>query len=232
MFPVFSQSVDYRNYQVKEPVRKRENIVWNTTYSYNARDEKSPRVLLVGDSICNGYQGLVRKNLADKVNMTYWATSLCVTDPGFLRMFDVILSDSSFDLIVFNNGLHSLSTPKEQWYKSYTMVLQYLVKRIPDTKVVLLNSTPKADRDKRVDEINQLTAKAANEYKLQLADIHALCVNWDKKAWRDNYHFRNPEKKKQADFVADIVIKNIPAARISGKLIQQSTETGPDGKLR
>ena len=232
IFSGIAQTVDFRNFQIPEPARKRENIVWNTTYSYNARDRKSPRVLLVGDSICNGYQAQVRTLLGAKVNVTFWATSLCITDQGFLRMFDVILEDSNFDLVIFNNGLHSLSTPKDKWYKAYTLALQYMAKRLPETKIILLNSTPKADRDKRVDEINKLTSQAAREYKLELADIHALCAKWDKKAWRDNYHFRNPEKKLQAQFIADTVIKNIPESRFSDKLVQQSSETGPDGKLR
>ncbi len=231
-FSAIAQSVDYRSYQVPEPARKQENIVWNTTYCYNARDSKSPRVLLIGDSICNGYQGLVRKILADKVNVTFWATSLCVTDPGYLRMLNVILEDAKFDLVIFNNGLHSLSTPKDKWYKSYTLALQYLTKRLPETRIVLLNSTPKANRDVKVDEINKLTQQAAQEYKLEMADIHSLCAPWNKKAWRDNYHFRNPEKQKQAQFIADTVLKHIPASRISGKLIQHSSETGPNGKLR
>ena len=35
----------------------RENTEWIVSYAYNANDAKLPRVLLVGDSICNGYSG-------------------------------------------------------------------------------------------------------------------------------------------------------------------------------
>ena len=37
--------------------RGRENIEWSITYSYNATETGKPRVLLIGDSICNGYNG-------------------------------------------------------------------------------------------------------------------------------------------------------------------------------
>ena len=48
-------------------VRGHENIEWSIAYAYGLTDETKdlPRVLLVGDSICNGYQSDVRNRLKD-----------------------------------------------------------------------------------------------------------------------------------------------------------------------
>lgn len=227
---VAAGKVDYRKYSFEKQVKKSENIVWNVTYCYNARDISSPRVLLVGDSICNGYQKLVRSKLGEKVNMTFWATSYCITDPAYLRMFDVILDSGRFDLIIFNNGLHSLSTDRKAWKKAYSMALDYLAVKVPETRIVLLNSTPKKDDDKRVDEINKLTSEIAKERNLPLVDINSFCSKWSKKMWRDNYHFVGKGKAQQAQFITEAVLKYI--GKTSKGIVQQSSETGPDGKLK
>ena len=82
---------DYRQFQPKGLQRTRENIEWTIAYSYNARDCENPRVLLIGDSICHQYHGEVRKNLADCVNISYWASSKCVTDPDYFRELDFVI---------------------------------------------------------------------------------------------------------------------------------------------
>ena len=48
-------------YPVAENVRGHENTEWSISYAYHLTDAKKnlPRVLLVGDSICQGYQGKV-----------------------------------------------------------------------------------------------------------------------------------------------------------------------------
>ena len=75
---------------VAENVRGHENTEWSISYAYHLTDAKKslPRVLLVGDSICQGYQGKVRAKLEGKANVTYWASSYCVdthhyTDAGY-----------------------------------------------------------------------------------------------------------------------------------------------------
>ena len=77
--------VNYRDYMPRSTSRMRENIEWSITYTYNSNDTAHPRVLLIGDSICNGYQTKVREKLADTANVTFWASSKCVTDPQYFR---------------------------------------------------------------------------------------------------------------------------------------------------
>ena len=229
-FVLGAAEVDFRNYRLEKSVKPVESILWQTYYSYNARDTKSPRALLVGDSVCRGYHGDVRTILGSKVNITYWATSNCITDPFYLQMLELILAREKFDVIVFNNGLHSLSTDRAAWKKAYSLAMDYLAKRVPDTKVIILNSTPKKDDDKRVNEINELTASVAKEKNLVVEDIYSLCAKWNKKEWRDNYHFNKRARKQQAEFVSNVILKHI--GRTADNLVQLSSETGPDGKLK
>ena len=83
--------MDYRDYQPKKTSRVREDIEWSINYSYNTLDTKNPRVMLIGDSICNAYHYAVRDRLAGKANVSFWASSKCVTDPDQFREPEFIL---------------------------------------------------------------------------------------------------------------------------------------------
>ena len=69
---------------VTEPTR--EAVDWTISYAFNTQDTKAPRVLLIGDSICNGYQSALRERLARKVNVSFWVSSYCVTHPQYMEI--------------------------------------------------------------------------------------------------------------------------------------------------
>ena len=90
----------WQKYQLEKTSRTKEGIEWSSYYAYNAPDDTSPRVFLIGDSICYGYQDAVRRNLEGKVNVSYWASSKCVTDPMYLRHLDFFMDQNKYDLII------------------------------------------------------------------------------------------------------------------------------------
>ena len=139
------------NYPVAENVRGHENTEWSISYAYHLTDAKKslPRVLLVGDSICQGYQGKVRSKLEGKANITYWASSYCVTSPGYLRLLAFYLDEAKYDVIHFNNGLHSCETPVADYERSYRAALQLIKKKQPKAKIVWASSTPINAKDAR-----------------------------------------------------------------------------------
>ena len=59
------------NYPVAENMRGHENTEWSISYAYHLTDANKnlPRVLLVGDSICQGYQSKVRSKLEGSMNV-------------------------------------------------------------------------------------------------------------------------------------------------------------------
>ena len=107
--------VKWQDFAPASTSREREEIEWSITYSYNATQNGRPRVLLIGDSICNGYNGKVRELLHGDVNVSFWASSKCVTDPDYFRELDFMLDAYPYDAVCFNNGLHSISTDRAEW---------------------------------------------------------------------------------------------------------------------
>ena len=211
---VFADEIAER-YPVAENVRGHENTEWSISYAYHLTDANKdlPRVLLVGDSICQGYQGKVREKLEGKANVTYWASSYCVTSPGYLRLLAFYLDEAKYDVIHFNNGLHSCETPVADYEKSYFAALQLIRKKQPDAKIVWASSTPINAKDARADKVAALNAAArrAAESVGDVAenDLYALANPLDRKAyWVDTHHYTDAGY----ELLASQVVKKVVAA--------------------
>ena len=127
----------------RESLRHHEDIVWSVSYAFGCLSRPGlPRVLLVGDSICNGYKDGVRERLKEVANVTYWASSYCVTSPGYLELLDFYLDEAKYDVIHFNNGLHSLDADVAEWERALEEALRLIRRKQPDAKIVWATSTP------------------------------------------------------------------------------------------
>ena len=194
--------------------RVREDIEWSTTYSYGVHKPDLPRALVMGDSICQGYQGMLRSGLKDKVNITYWATSKCVTDRDYLRELDLILGANKYNFISFNNGLHSLEgTDLKEWEPAYVAAVKLIRQKCPGVPLYLVTCTPVADvgRNKVVQDLNKRILKIAEAEKLPVIDLYAATEKVDaKKRWRkDGVHFDWPAISKQAGTINIVVRKEL-----------------------
>lgn len=192
---------DYCDFQPASTTREREDIEWTAFRSYNAPDRQSPRALLIGDSISQGYHMEVREKLGTKVNITLWATSKCVTDPDYFRELDYVLDCYPYTLITFNNGLHSLVTPPEEWENAYRQTVKFLRAKLPATLLSLVYSTPLQDPEKTATSqaLNTIVQKIAAETALPVVDLFTPMDALPRdKYWSDCYHFKTPAVAMQA----------------------------------
>ena len=206
-----------KQYPVAENMRGHENTEWSISYAYHLTDANKnlPRVLLVGDSICQGYQGKVREKLEGKANVTYWASSYCVTSPGYLRLLAFYLDEASYDVIHFNNGLHSCETPVADYEKAYRAALQLIRKKQPKAKIVWATSTPINAKDARVGKVAQLNAAARRAADvlgdISENDLFALMNPLERSAyWVDTHHYSNAGY----ELIASQVVERVSAARV------------------
>lgn len=199
---------------VSTPVKGRENIEWSISYAYHLADSKKdlPRVLLVGDSICNRYQGPVMKLLEGKVNVSYWVSSHCVTSELYLDELALHLKRDKYDVVHFNNGLHT--SPKRTTIAEYEArtekTLRFIRERQPQAKIIWTSSTPlKKDDEGWVPQLNAAGARAAaNVPGVATDDLFALMDPFDREAnWADPYHHKKEAIEKQAAQVAAKVLE-------------------------
>ncbi len=223
---------DYRNFQPEPAPFKKENIEWTITYAFNAPDEVTPRVLLIGDSIANGYQAKVREKLACYVNVTFWATSKCLTHPLYFKELDLILGSGKFSLISFNNGLHSLHADTDRWAKAYRGAIRFIREKCPEAKLVLTLCTPLNDAvlDASSRKLNEITREIAAEEGLPTLDLYAAVESLNRdEHMSDAYHWKDTGKDTQAQAIADYAMAVLQPA---GGNVQNATETGPDGAMK
>lgn len=208
-------------YPVAENVRGHENIEWSVSYAFHLTDENKdlPRVLLVGHSTCQGYQGKVRSKLEGKANVTYWTSSYCVTSPGFLRLLAFYLDEAKYDVVHFNNGGHSGQTPIPDYEKSYRDALVLVRRKQPDAKLLWSSSTPlnteDAARVEKVVQLNDAARRAAQGVGGVLEnDLFALMDPLERsKYWTDAHHFKDAGYELIASQVVEKVTAAMPAAR-------------------
>jgi hypothetical protein len=197
---------------VSEKVRGHENTEWQIAYAYHLIDGRKdlPRVLLVGDSICNGYQRDVCGLLNGKVNVSYWVSSYCVTSPNYLKSLALQLEEAKFAVVHFNNGLHSLQTPTDAYERGVRAALELIRRKQPDARIVWCSSTPlkNAEKTAKVKELNAAAAKVvAGLGGIATNDLFALLAPLDRRAnWTDMYHHTAATRKKEAKQVADAVL--------------------------
>ena len=192
--------------------RDHENIEWSIAYAYGLTDATThlPRVLLVGDSICRAYAEEVRHRLEGRMNVSYWASSYCVTSKPYLAMLATCLDEAEYDVVHFNNGLHSFNTPLEDYGRAYRAALELIRSRQPRAVLVWCASTPVADaaRTAQIRGINAAAAEAASTVGVaRKDDLFALCETFDREtAYVDGIHFRPDAVARQAELVSDCVL--------------------------
>ena len=197
-------------------LRGHENTEWSQSYAYHLVDGRKnlPRVLLVGDSIVNGYQGEARRLLEAKgVNVTYWISSYCVTSPHYLTFLGIYLDEAKYDVIHFNNGLHSLDTPTADWEKRFEAALRLIREKQPAAKIVWCTSTPLKDAAKtaKARELNAAGAKVvARLGGIATNDLFAALDPLDRNAnWSDTFHHKPHVRKMEGGLVAKAVLSAI-----------------------
>lgn len=202
----------YKEFQPTISSRQREAIEWSIVYMFNTNDLTKPRALLIGDSICNAYQATVREELEGKVNVTYWASSKCVTDPQYFEELHMVLSGNHYDVITFNNGLHSLSSDRHEWEVAYRQAILFVREKVPGAKVFLVTSTPTENPQNNAvsKELGDYAKKVADEFDLDVIDLYRVVdEDGDKHPWSDGVHFKNPIVRLQGKTIADAILSSL-----------------------
>jgi len=223
----------------ERPEHPREATEWIVSYAYNASDSKLPRVLLVGDSICNGYSAPTRDALAGSAYLAFFATSKCVTDKSYLRALEFFVDEYEFSFIHFNNGLHSLLTPLEEWGPALKDAVSLLKRKASRARLCWASSTPLADPalTEKAKALNGVAVAIMKEEGIPINDLFALMDPLDRKAhWCDTYHFREEAKAMQAKAVAACALSALGAGKATEEeakaaLLSAKSKTGPDGSI-
>jgi hypothetical protein len=199
----------------------REAIEWCDIWISHANEANLPRVLLIGDSIVRDYYPEVEKRLAGKAFVGRLATSRFVADPVLLKEIETVLDGATFDVIVFNNGMHGWQHSEAEYRKAFPKLIKAIRARAPKAKLIWATTTPlrngkdvtydtKAEySDERIAARNAVAAEIVAAQKIPTVDLNAA-VRGHPEFHSDNVHFNGQGSQILAAQVCAAVAKLLP----------------------
>lgn len=194
----------------------KEQFEWIHSWCEETQQNDLPRVLLVGDSITHNYQEKVRELLKGICYVDYVATSYAIDTKMYNQLVYAFMSDSKYDLIHFNHGLHGIHLSKKSYKSRMNKLLAKVGKEI---KLILATSTiVYGEGNKRLDgawmkrvrERNVAVQEIAKEKGCAVDDLYTVSASIPKEyRHKDGTHYLSEGYAMLAKTVAECVRKEL-----------------------
>ena len=198
----------------------REAIEWCDIWISHANETNLPRVLLIGDSIAREYYPEVEKRLAGKAFVARLATSRFAADPVLLKEIELVLDQTRFDVIHFNNGMHGWQHGEAEYREAFSKFIKTIRTHAPKAKLIWATTTPLRDgkgvtydtkaeySDERIAARNAIAAEFMIAQKIPTVDLNAA-VRGHSEFHSDNVHFNGQGVQILAAEVSAAVEKSL-----------------------
>lgn len=185
-------------------------------------DVDRPRVLLIGDSILNGYRNQVIKALKGKAYVDCWVNPYHQSKQVNQKLAEVLDKYGPYDVVHFNMGLHGWAEGriKEGTFKPLTReYVEVMRNKLPEAKLIWASSTPVTVKgtpselhpeiDPVIVEHNRLAAEVMNQMDVPVSDFYGLLVNQRALARGDRFHWTGPAYQILADKVVESIRREL-----------------------
>ena len=162
-----------------------------------------PRVLLIGDSILNGYLPTVVRELDGKANIDAWVNPYHQASDGLHEKLRDILASHNYAVIHFKMGLHGWPKgriPDGQFIPLTRKLVETLRTNSPNARLIWASSTPVTIKchptalDPAINPIiinhNAMAAQVMTDAKIPVNDLYTLMVNRLDLARGDQFHWK------------------------------------------
>jgi hypothetical protein len=184
---------------------------------YPVADPSLPRVLLIGDSIKNGYAPYVTESLQGKVNVAHLvAFGMIGKKDADAEAFCAKFKDSDYALIHYNDGLHSLPPriTDEQFGVGLTAMLKHLKTVTP--RVIWATTTPAPDlanslgpesQNEMIITRNAMSKQIAAKFNIPVNDLYELVIGDREQLQKfGNVHFTPEGSAKMGKQIAALIL--------------------------
>jgi lysophospholipase L1-like esterase len=188
-------------------------------------DAKRPRVLLMGDSILNGYLRQVIASLEGRAYVDAWVNPHCQASYKLDEMIGEVLAHGPYDVVHFNMGLHGWQKgriPEGQFEPLTRKLVEAIRKGAPNAKLIWASSTPVTVKGKPgeldpeinpvIVEHNRMAAKVMQAMGVPVNDLYSLLAPKLDLARGDQFHWTAPAYKLLAEAVTAAVARELPKA--------------------
>jgi len=184
-------------------------------------DPDRPRVLLIGDSILNGYRAQVIAELQGKAYVDTWVNPYCQQE-YLNKLLAEVLKHGPYDVVHFNMGLHGWQEGRikpgtfEPLTKAYVQVIR---EKLPHARIIWASTTPVTVKDKPTElhpeinptiiEHNKMAANVMAEMHVPTNDFYSMLVTKLDLARGDQFHWTPPAYKMMAEVVVESVVREL-----------------------
>jgi len=178
---------------------KYENTEWTNVWIPSATKSDLPRVLLIGNSITQGYYPVVETNLKDKAYVARYTSSRGIIDPALFNEIENLITHHKFDVIHFNNGLHGIDYDATQYEKGLRKLVRILEKHGQGAALIGATSTRvlpgfsgwKSDELnlKMVETRNEIMFRVCVEKGIEVNDLFNVTVDHPEMYSGDKIHY-------------------------------------------
>jgi lysophospholipase L1-like esterase len=156
----------------------REEIEWMDVWVPGNSNKDLPRVLLIGDSIVRAYYKEGEDRLKGKAVICRLSTAKSLGDPSYLDEVKLVLSQTHYDVVHFNNGLHGFGYTEEEYTSALPELLKVIRTNAPDAKLIWASTTAVRVADK-LDTLSSTTerVKKRNANAKKLMDQESILVD-------------------------------------------------------
>ncbi|MFT5107824.1 MAG: poly(3-hydroxybutyrate) depolymerase [Verrucomicrobiales bacterium] len=182
-------------------------------------DTERPCVLLIGDSILNGYFRSVAKTLDGKAYVDAWVNPHWQSEGTNKLLATVLDNNGPYDVVHFNMGLHGWTKGriKPGTYEPLTRAYVEILKtKLPEAKLIWASSTPVTAKDKRLEfdaeinpiivEHNHMAAKVMAAAEVPVNDFYTLLADKRSLAKGDRFHWTGPAYKLLGEKAAGSIL--------------------------
>jgi len=176
------------------------------------------RVLLIGDSIMNGYRGAVAEELADVAVVDCWLTGMHLASPSLRDDLAQVLTQGPYAVVHFNIGLHGwpegriLTGQYEPLLRAYLATIQAGAENARLTWASTTQITEQ-ERPELLDPVNNPTIvrrnaiaeKVMTEQGVAINDLYGLMSDHLALARGDKFHWSPAGVAMQAAQVARVI---------------------------
>jgi alpha-glucosidase len=185
-------------------------------------DPARPRVLLVGDSILNGYLKATIKALEGKAYVDAWVTPGCQSTQYNKQLAEVLEKNGPYQVIHLNTGLHGWQ-PGRIKEGTFEPLMEALVKTVneknPGARFIWASSTPVTVKRKPTEldpvinpvmiEQNRMAAEVMARLTIPVNDFYGLLSGRLELARGDQFHWKGPAYDLLAQACAKSVLELI-----------------------
>jgi lysophospholipase L1-like esterase len=185
-------------------------------------DPALPNVLLIGDSIANGYLEPVRKALIGKANVEAWITPTTQADKSLGSNLAGICQAQKYAVIHFNLGLHGWQKgriPEDQFEPLTQKLVRDLKQAAPEAALIWATITPVSvkgeptklnpDVQPIIDKHNAMATKVMKAEGVPINDLNALVSPHLNLMSGDMFHWKAEASEMMAKAVAEQILMKL-----------------------